>query len=471
MGVPGFDETHHLYDRRGALKRLEDPAAQVTTQDYTGFGEPKTRTSPGTPAVVSTWSYDVLGRVDTERTGASALTYDYEETSGRLRNIFGPGGAVARGYQYDALGRLHRAQHQNLGLDFAGSPVPKTQTRVTTTLDYDALGRVSLETSQVGTRTQRTTGSTWDLPGGWRRRIARPDATTATESFDTLGRLTSMGRPGGRASSWEYQGDFEARVSSATQAGSPLRRSTEYDGLGQALKWKHTAVDVDAAGEPVVAAQGAAVCPLGWNASCGLPVQSIEVLRDKVGRIGSFSVTVSRPARGALDTQWRGYSYDAMGRVTTAHEAAALPTVSAPTHTLTAQQLQALSASAGAAQWSYARETSVGSLLSIARTTAGAAPRFSSPVRGPGHQLQEYNLDGVTNRGVQHDSAGRVADEGARTYVWDDFSALVVVKDSGNLQEALQYDGLGRLVARWNSGGLVEELGAPKAGSREASPG
>lgn len=60
----------------------------------------------------------------------------------------------------------------------------------------------------------------------------------------------------------------------------------------------------------------------------------------------------------------------------------------------------------------------------------------------------------------------------ARSYFWDDFSALVAVKDSGSLEEALQYDGLGRLVARWTPSGLVEELaydGAQMVGAWDAA--
>src|SRR5262249_30479209 len=80
VGVGDVDITKFTYDRRGALRTLTDPSVppQVTTQDYSGFGEPKLRTSPGTPTVVSQWTYDVVGRVDTERTGSSTLRYVYE---------------------------------------------------------------------------------------------------------------------------------------------------------------------------------------------------------------------------------------------------------------------------------------------------------------------------------------------------------------------------------------------------------
>jgi len=147
-----------------------------------------------------------------------------------------------------------------------------------------------------------------------------------------------------------------------------------------------------------------------------------------------------------------------MGRLTTLHEAANVPKISARTHDLTTKQVASIAGSAGAQSWGYAREAAVGSLLSIARTNGAATPRFTSPKRGPGYQMTSYNVDGASNRLVRHDSAGRLVMEGTRTYTWDEFSSLTTVRESGQLLEALQYDGLGRLVARWNHLGLVEEV-------------
>lgn len=97
----------------------------------------------------------------------------------------------------------------------------------------------------------------------------------------------------------------------------------------------------------------------------------------------------------------------------------------------------------------------MGSLLAIRELKAGLGERFTAPPRGPGHQLLSYDV-GTGSQTVVHDGAGRVVEDGPRTYLWDDFSALAAVKEAGALVEALQYDGLGRLVARWDGGGLVE---------------
>ena len=81
----------------------------------------------------------------------------------------------------------------------------------------------------------RTTSSSWSQSGGWQREVARPDGAVETESFDTLGRLKALaGSTAAQATSWDYQGDFEVGVTSATLHGGPLQKATAYDGLGQA---------------------------------------------------------------------------------------------------------------------------------------------------------------------------------------------------------------------------------------------
>jgi len=47
--------------------------------------------------------------------------------------------------------------------------------------------------------------------------------------------------------------------------------------------------------------------------------------------------------------------------------------------------------------------------------------------------------------------------DGTLGFTWDAFSSLVAVKTSGALTEALQYDGLGRLVARYSGAGELQD--------------
>ncbi|MCC6337342.1 MAG: hypothetical protein IT380_25520 [Myxococcales bacterium] len=58
---------------------------------------------------------------------------------------------------------------------------------------------------------------------------------------------------------------------------------------------------------------------------------------------------------------------------------------------------------------------------------------------------------------MTHDDAGRMTGDAALSFTWDAFSSLAAVKTSGSLTEALQYHGLGRLVARYDGAGALKD--------------
>lgn len=441
VGGTGYDVSTFDYDRRGAPKKATDAKGEATFFIYTGFGESKQRTTRGTPDVVATWEYDVLGRNTRETLGANTLVYDFN-ANGTLRRILRGGGEdVLREYTYDNLFRLATAKHWNVGLSFAGSPVTVGNRPVVTDFTYDTLGRVATEANKVGTRARRVVSSTFmtgwtpSAPAGVSRVTTRPDGSDSREDYDTLGRLGTVRRatPGlaTKTTNWSFLGGFETQQQSAT-AGTALTTATTRDALGQPLRWQTTAGTTN--------------------------VVDIEVLRDSMGRVGSYSRKTWRPTQTTETPLWRGYAYDGMGRVTTLHESSTLPNTSGvQTHTLTAAQVATLATSVSAATWGYSREAEVGSLLSITHTNGSMPARFTAPSRTVGYQLPSYDIGGTGSRTVAHDAAGRMVGDGVVTYGWDDFSSLVSVKTSGSLTEALQYDGLGRLIAKWNTSGLVDE--------------
>lgn len=394
VGGLGFDVTSFQYDRRGGLRFSWDPKNELTTITYTKYGELKTRRTPGVTDIFATWQYDVLGRTTVETLGNSTLNYDYnaDGTLWRIRT----GDSAQREYTWDSLKRLATAKHWNRGLGFTGSPIATGQWPVLTDFAYDTLGRVSTEGNTVGTRPRRAVTSnfttTWtpSFPGGLQRDVGRPDGSSSLESFDTLGRLTLLQRstPGLTSySSWRnFLGDFETQQQSATSA-APVTTTTTRDALGQPLRWQTVAGTTN--------------------------VLDIEVLRDAMGRVGSYSQKLWRPSQSTPDTLWRGYAYDGMGRVTTLHEAGTLPNTSGvSTHTLTTTQVEGLATQVGAATWGYSREAAVGSLLSITRTNGSAPARFTAPARNAGYQLPSYDIAGGGSRPVTHDNAGRMSADG-----------------------------------------------------------
>ncbi len=146
-----------------------------------------------------------------------------------------------------------------------------------------------------------------------------------------------------------------------------------------------------------------------------------------------------------------------MGREKALYESTPLPDTSAlSTHSLSAADVQGLNASVTGAEWDYQREPAVGSLLAISSAASPTTTRFLAPPRGPGYQLASVALGAAPARQVVHDTSGRAQVDGAATYEWDDLDELVVVRQAGQPQEVLLYDGVGRLAGRLTqqSGGL-----------------
>ncbi|MER2563788.1 MAG: RHS repeat-associated core domain-containing protein [Myxococcaceae bacterium] len=428
--------TEYRYNRRGQLTRITEPRGSsfgYTTQTYTGFGEPKTRTVPGgttaTPNdVVQTWTYDVLGRMVSEDVGPARLRYSY--ANDRVWRINNQTEQVLREFAYDGLGRLTEATHYNRGLT---GLVADAERPVVSTFSYDTLGRRVSETSQVGTRTVRSTASNWLVTGGgWRRNTTRADGASQVELFDTMGRLSSMSRPWtGRQSEWKYEGELEAMELHDT-ATTQFQRTLEYDGLNQLMANAY---------------------------NTGSTVYATTLLRDRAGRVMSANRVFSQPGQ-AESKAWRGYKYQEGGALETVMELDDTIQMSGlnPTDT-TWSQVQAAGQAKGAAQYDYTRDVE-GSVLSVNRVDiAGQAPRFEAPARQRGYQMEWYKLDGSGN-GMTHDGAGRVTAEFGRTYTYDDFHSLVRAgAASGNNAQGFQYDAVGRLIAvrRGTAGWPVEE--------------
>ncbi len=413
----GFEETKYSYDKRGAARAILDPENETTSATYTGFGELKTRTSPGAGgAVVAQYFYDSLGRTTEERLGASRLAYTYNAL-GQLFRIHN--GEPLRDYAYDAQGRMTTATHFNRG----PSLIPQVDRAVTTGFKYDWAGRTTAESNTIAGRPVRTVASSWSggvMPMTLTRSSTRP-GTAADDRFDGLGRLETQARPTG-SSAWGYLGDMVTERSVSSGAGS-VRTQLERDALGQLLRES--------------------------TRGSGTATYNFEFLRDEAGRVGSLVKRIGLP--GGVETSWRGFTYDRQGRLAELHEAAAAPSISVVTGS--AAEVRALSRNVGASVWAYTREPRVGSTVSI---TGPGPARLNAATRAAGYQLSSYGVGGGGARGLTYDTAGRVATHAGVAHSWDDFSMLTRVTGGGS-EESLQYDGVGRLVARYDATGLVEE--------------
>lgn len=414
-------------DRRGAVLDVTDLNSEVTRHVYNSFGQPVRRERPGPNGLlVAEWSYDGLGRVRTVRPGGGSVYQHQYNAKNQLVALLTQDTQVLRSWTRDALGRLETATNTNRGLGSTDGDV------VVSSFAYDWLGRLSSETSQVGSRTQRVTSSVYGVNGAlpWapvRRTTTRPDATATIDEFDSLGRQTRLTRGAG-TTDFGWTGELLTEQTSAAGI-SFVQTLTSFDSLAQPLSW---ATQLN-----------------GANAL------QVDVLRDAAGRIGSYWRQDWKPPSGTMPKHtWRGYTYDSMRRVQRLHEGGAAPNLTGlQTHSLQASHVDGVGAAMSADTWTYTREPNVGSVQSITSPTATAKERLLVSSRQPGYLLGQYQR--TTNeapRTVGHDGMGHVKTDGQEAYGWTVLSELQRAGD-----ERLQYDGLGRLVARLGPTGAVQE--------------
>lgn len=453
FGGSKYDVSSYSYNARGQLDTIVDPAGYSTVQLYNGFGQPRFKTKPASRTIEAEWSYDELGRqVKHTVKGGVDLGYRYDAGNGRLRAVVqgdpaDPKAPVLQDFEYDELGRWLRASHYNVAVAGLLSLKPADQ-EVRLMRTYDDASRRYTETTQVGQQSSRTVEVEWtlDLANTWLRNVTLPDGRTEVEGHDGDGRQTDLTRAGGGTTTFAWVDELLAETTSS-KPGAPLKRTVTYDGLAQPIAWAF------------------AHNPSGPNAL------TVDVRRDVAGRIGSSSLTFATQS-GSVPS-WRGYVYDAMGRLSVVRESDSVPASLPATHLAPAAMESAVESAGNvvtAARWAYSREEAVGSLLSVTRTDTPSPPRFETPAnyqtpfgtataRLEGHQLAEYEVGTSGTRTVAHDDAGRLASDGTQDFGFDDFGTLAWVKaPGGDVKELYLYDATGRLAATLDANGQGEVL-------------
>lgn len=449
------ESSSYAYSRRGEVTEVTDPKGFITSQAYTAFGEVKTRSVPGTATVAFT--YDSLGRLDTKATSAGTIRYDYDARGDAVAEVLlggNPQNLITR--TFDNLGRLKSTTNANLGLPNSLGPARQ----VTTRLEYDSAGRLSVDGQRFGTGVERTVTSSWSLASGlWQRDVTVSGAQGALwrETFDGAGRLAGKQRRFAGAvvssSTFDWLGELPLGRSQSQGRASPFRQRLTCDSFGAPLQWRYTAIDL-AGTSPVDAAEGDAYCGGVWNtSSCAPPLLQVDVLRDVLGRVGSLQWQYGNPVSTtpqARAAPWRGYTYSALSRLESSFEdegvTTPVSTAALSTHTLTTLQVTALGA--GSAEWDFERESLVGSTTAVREVRSGAT-RWRTTQARESYQLRGVEVD-AQSRAIGHDGDGRLIQDGNRTYVFDVRGQLAQVRSSGVLLEALAYDGLGRLAAQYN---------------------
>jgi RHS repeat-associated protein len=171
------------YDGQDRLKELKDPRNLVTSYSVNGLGERTTLSSPDTGVTGRT--YDAAGRIATQ-TDARGTTVSFA---------------------YDSLNRVTLIDYPT-GVDTANEydggvePAPFSKGRLTkftdesgsTSLTYDAFGRVLVKTQTVGNLV-RTLAHEWGTTGNAKGRLTRltyPSGNRLNYSYNAAGQISEI---------------------------------------------------------------------------------------------------------------------------------------------------------------------------------------------------------------------------------------------------------------------------------------
>ena len=198
------------YDAASRLTRRRDPVGGVVTITYDALDrvvemvdatgvtryqyDPNGNLLAATDALGRTvrYAYDAMDR-RVAKTDALGLMERYEyDAMGNVIRIIDRKGQVSV-YDYDLLGRRVTARYADgsgadLTYDAGGRLIRAVADGTTVLLEYDALDRLTAETTALG-----TTRYGWDALGR-RATMIRPDGTTTTYTYDAGSRLTRLVR-------------------------------------------------------------------------------------------------------------------------------------------------------------------------------------------------------------------------------------------------------------------------------------
>ena len=199
---------------RGRLKKITDPLGSETSLgQYNAFGRPETGTDQNN--VVTTYTYDPMGRLKTRSVNGLTTTFSYDEVGGIVLSQYPDGREFI--YEYSNSGWLEKTQ----GLP--GS----------TNYLYDTEGnRTSEEIRNNQGTVLRYTLFEFDGKNRLHKTIY-PDSNYEERSYDLKGNLIGILDQKGQGTSYGY--DPLSRLISVTQPGSVIT-AYGYDGLDNLIR-------------------------------------------------------------------------------------------------------------------------------------------------------------------------------------------------------------------------------------------
>ena len=450
------EQTRFVHDGRGDITRITDAASQQVDITYNQFAEVTGTRINGTPAVTTSCSYDVLGRVVDITDGPTQLSCRYDARHDPVLDITAAGVDLIR-RSFDDLGRLTRIEHTNPGLGW----LPEDERTVTAALEYDALGRVRLDRTELDHRIADV-GHLWTAsPAGWRC-FTNPTIGAWSPRwervFDPAGRLASQGpiaQPAAQTA-FHWIGDiYVGRTQPQPGWRSRFTEQVELDACLLPRRVSYRAIETDAAGTPASVADAVKYAPSGWNAAtCTRPLLDLTITRDQIGRTAIETWTHGHPVTAAgapqppAQAHLRAAAYTLRGHLARWWEDDALTGIVPNPQSYLDPASAIAMVTTNATEWTYQREPRTDDLTLISEPAGGRRFELTAP-RSPAHQLKRVTVDGYVAN-LSYDSAGRVTDDGTSQYTWHPDGQLATVRRAGALVEACAYDGLGRLAATYD---------------------
>jgi RHS repeat-associated protein len=450
-GAPGsttpadHELTHITYRDAGRHVEFLDDQSRLSVLRFNGFAQLSVEQFPGMAARLL--SYDGYGRLARESTPAGVgLAYGYDER-GDLRRVYLPSPPELRlppvvliERQYDALGRVSEgtSHHPYLAAAKAGES--------RRTLDYDELGRTRAETFRVGPSAGMAVRSQW-MPAGrpedplsserLRRTITVGDEAIHTEEYDASLRLRSVDLTQGQVR-FHWAGNLYAGRSFDRGDRSSTVETAGFDSFARRTDWIYGHQRGGGARDDVFA--------------------RVLTHRDKAGRVRSRVLDWTPRATGAAPdnaSRWRGYMYDAAGRLATEFASdRRSPDVSTIQQAAIDDATVARLAQEVGAEPLTVQRNQIGSAL---RWTAGTTAVRWEGTRDQHAMLRHVALPAGASP-VVRDKGGRVASALGLEFQYDALDRLAIVTRNGTLLESYAYTDDGRISATLHGDGVEQRF-------------
>jgi RHS repeat-associated protein len=396
----GLTTTQYTYDVAGRLATVTDPKGQVTTYTY-ALDDAVTAivwTEALVPTASVSYTYDAgYPRVTSMTDGTGETAYTYHPAgqlgAGQVATVDGPLPDDTIGYTYDVLGRV------------VGRTIHGAANAVT--VQYDALGRVTEETTVLGTFAYAYDGAS--------------------------GRLAAVTSPNGQTSTYDYlpagQDHRLASLHHRLPGGATLSRfAYTYDAVGNILTWDQ---------------QAGEAAPMRWTYGYDAADQltrAVQATTEATPQVVQRYAYGYDPAGNRrfeqIDDQVTAWTYDRLNRLLTQAGGGMLQVggmVSEPAAVLVNGQVATVS---GDLRFTGALPVVPGTNVFTITATDPSGNTATAT----------YEVDVAdAPRTFTYDANGNLTSDGTRTFEWDARNQLVAVS-VGTHRSEFVYDGLQRRV-------------------------